>query len=228
MLQIPVRHILTFIYVTCWSIAPYLPIIQGRLSGVSYDFLILNEIGYICVFVSMFLQYKYMTGINRFDLLYSINGLMLNSLNVYKKIYLKNDTKVKELPHNIYNETSGNVVGIPKLSFVSKKIVTVTLSTICVAVVLTGLKQITLLHLTHYLSVIKMLMTLIKNFPQLKENGRQDMKKNFPIWQTRLDITGSLALILYTYLIDINFTKISIAAVTFFFQTVFLYQYWRS
>lgn len=212
---------LTAIYSVCWTLSPYIPIFQNKISGISFDFLVLNEIGYLSVFVSMLLQYKYMDGITLFDIMYSINGLSLNTFNIYKKIYRSHRLLTKELPHHIPSQTSKSTT----LSFYYQKLVNLTLGSILISIFLLLFRFVDIVQITNFLSLVKLVMSFVKNFPQIKQNSKQDMSRNFPILQTLLDLVGCVALIAYTCMVSFNFTKITMCLVTLFFQCVYIYQY---
>ena len=227
---------LNFFYSACWIISPYIPILQKKVSGLSFDFLILNQVGYTAVFISMLLQYFFMdSGIGLFDLLYAMNGLLLNTINVFTKLYRTSPIMDKyHLPYSkaILTEKphlsgKGKIMH-NKMTRFYFRIVFFTVVMMCLFILAYLMRFLRIEALTTFLSVVKMAMSFIKNFPQIKQNTKQDMKKTFPILQTCFDVAGCIALLIYTFKIGFNFTKFSISIVTLTFMFIYIYQYVRS
>jgi len=231
--MVKLEDFLNFLYSTCWTISPYIPILQKKVSGLSFDFLILNEVGYTAIFISMLLQYFLMdTGIGMFDLMYAMNGIALNTINIFTKIYRVNPVMDKyHLPYSAAIRTekpqfSGkNKIIHNKMSRFYFRIVFFTIVVILLFMFAYFVRLIDIKVLTTFLSTVKMCMSFIKNFPQIKQNTKQDMRKTFPILQTCFDVTGCIALMIYTFKVGFNFTKFSISLVTLMFMSIYIYQY---
>lgn len=234
--MVQLESFLNCFYSACWIISPYIPILQKKVSGLSFDFLILNQVGYTAVFISMLLQYFFMdAGIGFFDLLYAMNGLLLNTTNVFTKLYKTSTIMDKyHLPYSkaILTEKpplngKGKIMH-NKMTRFYFRIVFFTVVIMCFFFLGCAMKLLEIETLTNFLSVVKMAMSIIKNFPQIKQNTKQDMKKTFPILQTCLDMAGCIALLIYTFKVGFNFTKFSISMVALVFMSIYIYQYVRS
>ena len=234
--MVKLEGFLNFLYSACWTASPYIPILQHKVSGLSFDFLMLNEVGYTAIFISMILQYFFMDkGIGLFDLMYALNGITLNTINVFTKIYKISPIMDRyQLPYSAAflvekpHMNAKNKIIHNKMTRFYFRIVFFTIILMIFFILGFCINLIDLRMLTTFLSTVKMCMSFIKNFPQIKQNTKQDMRKTFPILQSCLDMTGCIALMIYTIKIGFNFTKFSISLVTFTFLSIYICQYVKS
>lgn len=199
------EELLGAIYVTCWSVSAY-PIVwsnwkNGNPNAVSLDYVVLNTIGYMCLFASMVLQRIFWISgssnneeqlaapeISNPDLTYCGHGLLMNLVLLSQFVF----------GQSLWN-FSNTVRGQHRMNKFYQRIALFCSVTILILIGLflneltaVGMSNDILLSFCNKLSAIKIAMSLIKYFPQVKYNFERKTMRGFPIQSTIIDIVGSI------------------------------------
>ncbi|CDO96585.1 unnamed protein product [Kluyveromyces dobzhanskii CBS 2104] len=242
------ERLLGITYVACWSVSVY-PVIwgnwkNGNPNAVSFDYVVLNTVGYSCLMVSMILQkHLWLEGadetlvapeITRSDLVYCGHGTLMCFILLSQFL----------LGERLWN-FSHTTRTFPKMQYVYLRMFTIIMLMILVAtfvffadVVKIGLSNASLLSYCNNLSLVKIVMSLTKHLPQVRHNFQRKSMAGFPIQSTCLDFLGSVSslsqlalrlsskpqgLTLISFFT--NFGKIGIGLITLLFNIVYISQW---
>ncbi|KAH3900740.1 cystinosin-like protein ERS1 SCDLUD_003745 [Saccharomycodes ludwigii] len=221
--------ILGYIYVICWCISFYPPIITNyklkNSNGVSIDFVVLNSFGYICLIECLLLQYYSSDNGNTttpnntqqdkmivtlFDIFYSIHGFILNLIllsqimNLWPwKFHTGSATAIKGNKQRL-NPSYYKLLKICVLIWIL--ITLIYKNTANDSSYITFIK----LDLAQYCNILimgKILMTLIKYIPQIKHNYQRKSMIGFSKITILLDMLGGITSLLQLFLLSLEKVK---------------------
>ncbi|CCC70044.1 hypothetical protein NCAS_0D04630 [Naumovozyma castellii] len=246
-MPLTIDGLLGTVYVTAWSVSMYPPIITNcRLrssKGISFDFIMLNSVGYFYLVCSLFLQYFFWDDleavgeklvekpkVSGFDLWYCMHGFVLN-LVLWSQVRYP-----AQLWHFDYSTTYRKMKpGYSRL--------------LCGSLACFALMTVNfiyggpwdnkrMLQYCNQLFLLKISMSLVKYIPQVVYNFDRKTMVGFAIQGVFLDVTGGVASLgqLFYQLardkdglsLDIlltNFGKIGLGLVTLVFNFIFISQW---
>ncbi|KAM3165563.1 Cystine transporter [Lachancea thermotolerans] len=234
-------------YVIPWSVSIY-PVVwhnwrHRSASAMSIDFVIINVFGYLYLLLSLWLQlFCWQTGqehedstrpkITAFDFYYCLHGVVMNMVVVSQVLW----------GNRVWNFKSG---GSPRMKPVYRKLLigSMIVASLSAGQFLThnfqmGWNNDNTLAFSNTLYALKISMSLIKYLPQVKHNYERKTLRGFPIQSVVCDVMGSLCSLgqlvvqvardrtpLTTAVLSANFGRIGIAAVTLFFNFIYISQW---
>ncbi|CAG99009.1 cystinosin-like protein ERS1 [Kluyveromyces lactis] len=242
------ERVLGITYVICWSVSVY-PVVwanwkNGNANAVSFDYVVLNTVGYSCLLASMVLQKLFWAEgtdetliapeISGSDLIYCGHGtllcfVLLSQFLLGNRLWnFSHTTRTHPKMHTVY-----------KRMFSIIMLVVLVITIIFFTDILTvGLSNATLLSYCNNLSLVKITMSLIKHLPQVRHNFQRKSMAGFPIQSTCIDVLGSVCslsqlalrlaskpqgLTLMSFFT--NFGKIGIGLITLLFNIVYVSQW---
>ncbi|SCV01432.1 LAMI_0G11474g1_1 [Lachancea mirantina] len=241
------EKVLGYGYAIPWCLSIYPSLFknwrQKSASAISVDFLIINIVGYVCLTSAIFLQLfcwqetndenePLRPTVTQFDLWYCVHSLVMNGVLASQLLYGK-------------RLWSFQTAGVVRMKILYKRILRATLAIIaislipfCVRLFNENLSNTNTLALCNRLIALKILMSLIKYFPQVKHNYERKKMRDFPMLCVVLDVFGSICSIaqLIVKLKQVgepsiaaaatsNFGKIGIACVTLLFNFIYVSQW---
>lgn len=247
-----ITDLLGLVYVCCWSVSMYPPVMTnwryGSASALSIDFVMLNTTGYFYLVISLILQlYWWMPPpkdanpteelaslkpkITNFDLCYCLHGFVMNLVLVSQVV----------AGHSLWRFKVNRPLRMKpiyyRVMFLSLLVFVMLTGQLFIYNVKSGWDNLRTLEYCNRLFMLKISMSLLKYVPQVFHNHERKSMKGFAIQSTILDVTGGLASLMqlvwllskeesfnYTVLVA-NFGKIGLAVVTILFNFVFVSQW---
>ncbi|ODV87584.1 hypothetical protein CANARDRAFT_97920 [[Candida] arabinofermentans NRRL YB-2248] len=226
-------------YAIVWSFSFY-PIIYLLISikssdSISFDYILLNILGYLCYTTSIYLQLFNQTVINQFklrfhgnlpllsiaDVAYSVHGLMLNLLLCSQILY---GNKIWGFKNKRVTFRSSRLTNITYGAFLI----------FCLYHWLNAENKHQFLEFALQLSYFKMWISFVKYLPQVMHNRKRKSMYGISKLQIFMDLSGcffaTTELVLKNKgslleLISSNTGKLGIILVTFTFDVVYLAQF---
>lgn len=242
------ENFLGLLYVTCWSISAY-PIVwtnwkAGNPNAVSFDYIVLNTIGYGCLLTSMILLTALWSSessenverpiLSTADFVYCCHSLVMNFLMLSQYLCgtsiwgFDSELRITYKMRSIYG----------KVAMLSLFIIFVLTALFANLSMSGNLTNSMLLSYCNKLSLVKIFMSLIKYFPQVRHNYERKSMKGFPIQSTLIDILGSICSLgqlalrlasrpegLTIISLISNFSKIGIGLICLLFNFIFISQW---
>lgn len=242
------ERLLGIVYVGCWSISVY-PVLYknwktGNANAVSFDYVVLNTVGYVCLMVSMLLQKLLWINdgdekvtppeIAVPDLVYCGHGTFMCFMLLSQFLV---GTSVWRFPTTIITHT--------RMHYIYSRIFKIVMFLVFLMTVvflrqtLSGnMTNALLLSYCNKLSMVKILMSLTKHLPQVKHNFERKNMADFPIQSTCIDFLGSVCSLSQLILrlsskpqglslmsFVTNFGKAGVGLVTLLFNIVYISQW---
>lgn len=251
-LELSLSDLLGLVYVCCWSVSIYPPILTnwryGSANALSIDFVMLNTAGYFYLVISLILQlYWWMPlpkdvdvteelaslkpKITNFDLCYCLHGVIMNLVLVSQVVAGHSLWRFKVNRPLRMEPIYYRVLALSILVFM------VLTGQLCIYNLQSGWDNLRTLDYCNRLFLLKISMSLIKYVPQVFHNHARRSMKGFAIQSTVLDVTGGVSSLMQlvwqiskeqgfnTTVWVANFGKIGLALVTILFNIVFLLQW---